>query len=393
MDRSSGDRKRIELDELQSQKFEGIGQLAAGIAHDFNNILSVILNFSSFVAEALPEGSPARDDVKEIQQAAARGAAITRQLLVFSRRDVVKPEVLNLNNVLIEFSRFLRTAVGEQTEVTIELAPDLWNAEIDPGQFQLALMNLAVNSRDAMPNGGAITVRTSNAILEDTFAHSHVGVVAGRYVLVEVSDTGCGIDPEVVERIFEPYFTTKPKGKGTGLGLSMVYGIVKRAHGNIWAYSEVGVGTTFKIYLPCADKTEEIAVGGEKPNKHLRGVETILVVEDETGVRNAIRRMLEKNGYKVLEAHNGTQALEVAEKYDGPIPLLLTDVIMPEISGRELAGRLILRRPDLKTLYMSGYNDHVIAYHGLVAESGLLLQKPFTENDLLSKIRKTLGKD
>ncbi len=376
--------------ELQSKKLEEIGQVAAAIAHDFNNLLSIILSFSSFIADDVPKNSATYEDIHEIKKAAERGAALTRQLLIFSRKEVVKPSVLNPEEVLTGIDRLIRSSMRENVEFLMKFQSTPWNIEVDPGQFEMVIMNLALNARDAMPKGGRFVVKVENISVDETFVGSKYVMESGNYVLLEFSDTGCGMSKEVSQHVFDPFFTTKPKGKGTGLGLSTVYGIVKRAHGYIKVYSEENVGTTFKIYLPAVDQSPAKSSSEEVSVREGKGKETILVVEDETPIRQAIRRVLEKRGYKVLEAKNGVHALSVTKNYSEKIHLLITDVIMPELSGRDLAERLLKERPDMNVLYISGYDGHVIDFHGFLYQGALLLQKPFTRSVLLEKVKQAI---
>ena len=377
----------------QSQKMEAIGRLAGGIAHDFNNLLTVIKGYSQLSRIELKEGDPLRGNIDEIQNATERAASLTRQLLAFSRRQVMEMKVLDLNTLLRDLDKMLRRVIGEDLELVTLLAEDLGRVKADPGQIEQVIMNLAVNGRDAMPNGGKLTIETANVELDEFYARSHMDVKPGRYVMFSVSDTGVGITPEVKERVFEPFFTTKEKGKGTGLGLSTAYGIVKQSEGNIWVYSEPGKGTTFKIYLQRVDEPleelREKMVGEELP----RGRETVLVVEDEEKVRKLIVEILGRQGYRVLEASHGDEALLIHEKHDGPIHLNLVDVVMPGMSGSELAKRLTSLRPETKILYMSGYTDNAIVHHGVLARGVNYIQKPFTMDGLTRKVREVLDKD
>ena len=375
----------------QSQKMEAVGRLAGGIAHDFNNLLTVIKGYSQLSSMELNEGDPLKVNIEEIQRAANRAADLTRQLLAFSRRQVMEMKVLDLNTILRDLEKMLHRVLGEDIELVTFLAEGLGRVKADRGQIEQVIMNLAVNSRDAMPSGGKLTVETANVELDEDYARNHVAVTPGRYVMLSVSDTGVGMTPEVRERVFEPFFTTKEKDKGTGLGLSTVYGIAKQSGGNIWVYSEPGQGTTFKIYLPRADEplqeVREKVVKEELPH----GGETILVVEDEEKVRKLTVEVLMRHGYRVLEAANGPKALLICESNKGPINLILTDVVMPAMSGRELTKKLLLLHPEMKVLYMSGYADNAIVHHGVLEEGMNFIQKPFTIDGLTRKVREILG--
>ncbi|MDO8957967.1 MAG: ATP-binding protein [Deltaproteobacteria bacterium] len=351
----------------QSQKMEAIGQLAGGIAHDFNNLLTIMKGHSQLALMNLKEGEPLRGSFEEIEKATTKSANLVRQILAFSRRQVMEMIVLDLNTLLRDLEKMLRRIIGEDIGLLTVLADDLGRVKADPGQIEQVVLNLAVNARDAMPQGGKLTIETANVELDEAYARSHVAVTPGRYVMLAVSDTGVGMTPEIRERVFEPFFTTKEKGKGTGLGLATVYGIVKQSGGNIWLYSEPGQGTTFKIYLPRVD--EPLAKEREKEEIGLfRGVGVILVVEDEEGVRKLVLEMLKKQGYSVLEADDEEEALLICRQYKDTIHLMVTDVVMPRISGPELAKRLVVFHPEMKVLYMSGYADNAIVHHGVLTQ-------------------------
>lgn len=389
--RLEAEREKESLEEQlnQMRRLESVGQLAGGVAHDFNNILGVILNYAEFVAEEIGEDSPAYDDVEEIRRAAQRAAALTRQLLIFSRRDVVRPRVLDLNAVLAELDKLLRRAIGEHVALETRPAQDLWPVEADPGQLEQVLVNLAVNARDAMPGGGRLLIETTNAELDEEASPLYGDLPPGCYVRIAVSDTGVGMDAETVRHAFEPFFTTKAKGEGTGLGLATVYGIVTGAGGAIQLYSEPGVGTTVKAYLPAsggevAPRGQERAVRAEA-----RG-ERVLVVEDEDGVRRLTERILRRAGYRVLSAPTGRTALDLCAREDEPVDLLLTDVIMPEMLGPELAERATSLRPGLRVLYMSGYSHQMIARRQVSEHETAFVEKPFTSDTLLSGVREAL---
>src|SRR3989454_2815827 len=385
------ERKQLEQQLRQAQKMEAIGQLTGGIAHDFNNMLTVILGYSELLLKSLPTDAPLRDDVEQVKEAGERASLLTKQLLAFSRKQVLQPKVLDLNTVLTNMDRMLQRLIGEDIALVAVPAPGLWHVYADPSQIEQVMMNLAVNARDAMPNGGKLTIETANVQLDDAYAHQHGPVQPGSYVMLAVSDTGCGMDRETQARIFEPFFTTKEPGKGTGLGLSTVYGIVKQSGGYVWVYSEVGRGTAFKIYLPRGEGAVETVEPGVAPARTVRGSEMILLVEDDRAVRVLARSTLQAHGYTVLEAHHGKHALQVYEQHAGPIHLLVTDVVMPEMSGRELADRLKPSRPNMKVLFMSGYTDKAIVHHGELDPGAAFLQKPFTPDALARKVREVLG--
>lgn len=383
-------RKAIEGQLLQAQKMEAVGRLAGGIAHDFNNLLTAIFGSSDLLLEDLSVDDQRRTEVEDIKKAAQRAAALTRQLLAFSRQQVLAPQVLNLNALIADVEKLLRRLLREDLEFRTVLAPDLGAVRADPGQLEQVIVNLAVNARDAMPQGGKLTVETANVDLDDAYAQAHVPVVAGRYAMLAVSDTGIGMDTQVKAHIFEPFFTTKEKGKGTGLGLATVYGIVKQSDGYVWVYSEPGQGTTFKIYLPRVEAAAEPPAPKPTPPASLRGSETVLLAEDEEAVRNLTRRVLESHGYTVLTAGDGQEALRLADGHAGPIHLLLTDVVMPNMSGRQLAERVVSARPEAKVLYLSGYTDDAIIHHGVLEPGIAFLQKPFTPQGLARKVREVL---
>ena len=377
----------------QSQKMEAIGQLAGGVAHDFNNLLTVIHGYSELILKSLDENSRLRQDVREIMHASERASSLTGQLLAFSRKQVLQPKVLDLNAHVFDMDKMLRRMIGENIELMTLLAKDLGRTKADPGQVEQVILNLAVNARDAMLTGGKLTIETANIELDENYARSHIGVTPGHYVMLSVSDTGVGIAREVKERIFEPFFTTKEKGKGTGLGLSTVYGIIQQSGGNIWVYSEPGLGTTFKIYLPRIEEDTESLKPSAVSTKSLQGSETILLVEDEEMVRKLACTILQKNGYKVLEAPNGEEALRIVQGQNGnPIQLMVTDVVMPGMSGCQLADRLERLRPEMKVLYISGYTDNAIVHHGVLEKGMNYIQKPFTVEELARKVREVLDK-
>jgi two-component system cell cycle sensor histidine kinase/response regulator CckA len=384
------ERNRMEGQIRQAQKMEAIGNLAGGVAHDFNNLLSIILSYSEMLAADLPVGDPMRDDLGEISKAGERAAGLTRQLLAFSRRQILQPRILDLNTVVGGVAKMLRRLVGEDVELDCVSGAALGTVSADPGQVEQVVMNLVVNARDAMPDGGKLTIETSNVELDSTYAADHPGVEPGAYVMLAVTDTGTGMDRATRERIFEPFFTTKEEGKGTGLGLSTVFGIVRQSGGSIGVDSELGEGTTIKVYLPQADPASGDAPEVAKEVQTRRGSETILLVEDEEQVRALTRTILERHGYHVLEAQSGGDALLLCEQHKTAIHLLLTDVVMRRMSGRTLAARLASLRPEMKVLYMSGYTDDAIIRHGLLNSDVAFLQKPFTGATLIRKLGEVL---
>jgi len=382
--------KKLEQQLIQAQKMEAVGRLAGGVAHDFNNLLTIINGYAQLLIEPISPQDPRRGHLKEILTAGERAASLTRQLLAFSRRQVLEPRVLNLNSVLADVAKMLRRLIGEDVELVATLKPDLGRVKVDPGQIEQVIMNLAVNARDAMPQGGKLFVETSNVEIDANYARSHSPMMPGKYVMVAVSDTGCGMDLETQAHAFEPFFTTKEKGHGTGLGLATVYGIVKQSGGFIWVYSVPGRGSTFKIYLPVVEEALPTAEPAEVPAELAKGSETVLVVEDEGGVRSLVCEALASHGYKVLEAAGAASALEISEKYTEPIHLLLTDVVMPQTGGKELAKGFSTLHPETKVLYMSGYTDDAIVRHGILERGTSFLQKPFQPRALLLKIREVL---
>jgi len=383
------DQRRLQQQVLQSQKMEAVGRLAGGVAHDFNNLLTVITSYSDLLLEDLAPGDAKRDDLEQVRKAADGAAALTRQLLAFSRQQVVEPRVVSLNTVVEGLQKILRRVIGEDIEVTITLAPDLGSVRADVGQLEQVLMNLVVNARDAMPTGGRLTVETANVEHDPEYARDREAAAVRRFAMLAVTDTGCGMDEATKARIFEPFFTTKETGKGTGLGLATVYGIVKQAGGFIWVYSEPGQGTSFKVYLPAVDATAERTTAAATTPAP-RGTETVLLVEDAAAVRAVTKQVLERQGYTVLEAPDGEAALRLAQRHRGVVHLLLTDVVMPRLNGRELAERLVRLRPDVKVLYASGYTDDSVVRHGILESGTAYLQKPFSPESLARKVRDVL---
>jgi PAS domain S-box-containing protein len=382
------ERRQLEEQFRQAQKMEAVGRLAGGVAHDINNLLTVITGYGELVLSILPPTHPARELVREIRNAGERAAALTRQLLAFSRKTVLEPKVLDLNTQVREMEKLLRRLIGEDVELTTSLSPDLGRVKTDPGQLEQVLVNLCVNARDAMPHGGKITLETKNAQLDAAYAQDHPDVQPGPYVLLAVSDTGHGMDAATQARIFEPFFTTKEQGKGTGLGLAMVYGFIKQSSGHIAVYSEPGRRATFKLYLP---QVQGMVSSSKSSPGLTKGTETVFLVEDEDGVRALARHLLQSCGYTVLEASNGKEALRIAERHLGTIHLLITDVVMPQgLGGRQVAEAVRARHPEARVLFVSGYTDDAVVRHGILEERTSFLQKPFTPAALAQKVREVL---
>jgi PAS domain S-box-containing protein len=384
------DRKHLTDQLRQSQKMQAIGELAGGVAHDFNNLLMVVKGHAQLLLDRMPNEPSLRHSVQQMEKAADRAASLTRQLLAFSRKQVLQPRVLDMNDVVGGMIKMFSRVIGENIEMAFVPGANLGRAKADPGQIEQVLLNLVVNARDAMPTGGRLTIETANVHLDRGYAAGHATVEPGPYVMLTVTDTGCGMDAETQSRIFEPFFTTKEAGKGTGLGLATVYGVVKQSGGYIWVYSEIGCGTTFKIYLPQVTAEVDAPVVEQQTRGSSAGTETILFVEDEQSVRELVRDYLRGVGYRVLEAGDGIEALEAAALYNGKIHVLITDVVMPRLSGRDLAAKLSSTRPDLKVLFISGYTDDTIVRHGVLEGGVAFLQKPFNLNALAEKIREVL---
>ncbi|MBW1961880.1 MAG: response regulator [Deltaproteobacteria bacterium] len=387
------ERSRLQALLNHAQKMEAVGTLAGGVAHDFNNILTTIIGNAELAMMALENNSSVYGNIKEILKAGQHAAALTRQLLAFSRKDMIQPRVLNLNVLIMNLEKMLRRLIGENIELITTYESDLWKVEVDSGQMEQVIINLSVNARDAMPKRGKLYIETGNVEHNEAYFKEHaMESEPGPYVMIAITDTGTGMDKETQSRIFEPFFTTKELGRGTGLGLSTVYGIVKQNKGHIWVYSEEGKGTTFKVYLPKTEAETKDVVQEQSELYSLRGQETVLVVEDDERLLSMIKTMLEVYGYRVLTAKDGGEALEISTSYHGPIHLLLTDVVMPGMSGSDLADQLKSKLLGIKVLYMSGYTDNIIARHGVIEKDAEFLEKPFTKEALVGKVRKVLDK-
>jgi two-component system, cell cycle sensor histidine kinase and response regulator CckA len=382
--------RESEIQLRQAQKMDAIGRLAGGIAHDFNNLLTAINGYSDLALRNMASDNEYRRNFEQIKHAGERAASLTRQLLAFSRKQVLQPKILDLNTIVSDMENMLQRLIGEDVELCTALDPSAGNVKADPGQLEQVIMNLAVNARDAMPNGGSIVIETQNVRLDKKYVHGHIDVSSGEYVMLALSDTGVGMSEDTRRQIFDPFFTTKPVGEGTGLGLSTVYGIVNQSGGYVQAYSEISHGTTFKIYLPREDAACQDEEATVESQALLRGTETILLAEDEDGVRNLASEILSSHGYTVLTGCNGADALMTCDDHPGPIDLLVTDVIMPEMGGRELRTKLLDLYPNAKVLFISGYTDDAIVHHGILESGTPFLQKPFTPAGLARKVRGVL---
>jgi PAS domain S-box-containing protein len=385
-------RRRLEDQLRQAQKMEAVGMLAGGVAHDFNNLLTIITGYSQLILNSIRSDDPNRHSVEQIMKAGERAAALTKQLLAFSRRQVLQAKVLDLNKLVGSLATMLHRLIGEDVDLRFVLPPDLGRVSADPGQIEQVLMNLVVNARDAMPKGGILTVETKNVHLDDHYVSRHISAKPGQYILLAVSDNGAGMDQATQARLFEPFFTTKGSGKGTGLGLSTVFGIVKQSGGSVEVYSEPDRGTSVKVYLPRIDQPVSIEAKNER-KKAVRGSETILLVEDDEMVRTLVRETLRREGYRVLDAPGPIEAKRISEQHKGAIQLMITDVVMPKVSGRELAEQLSQHRPDMRVLYMSGYTDNAILANGVLEKEVAFIQKPFTPAALTEKVRDVLEAD
>jgi PAS domain S-box-containing protein len=384
------ERRALERQLRMAQKMEAVGRLSGGIAHDFNNLLGVIIGYSQVLKRSLKPEHPLYEHAEEIEKASQRAVSLTRQLLAFSRQQVLEPVILNMNALVSDMEKMLPRLIGEDVALTLTLDPALGQVKADPGQVEQVIMNLAVNARDAMPDGGKLTIQTANVDLDTAYTHQHPGSRVGSYVMLRVTDTGTGIDPEIQAQIFEPFFTTKERDKGTGLGLATVYGVVKQSGGYIAVDSEKGKGASFSVYLLRVENAVAAPDLSNDAPVSVRGSETVLLVEDEESLRKLADMFLRDSGYHVLTAADGAQALQVARQYAGPIHLLLTDVVMPGINGRVLAERLAPSQPGMRILYVSGYTDSFIAGHGVLEAGAHLLHKPFTEESLTRKVRELL---
>jgi two-component system cell cycle sensor histidine kinase/response regulator CckA len=384
-------RKALEAQLMHAQKMEAVGRLAGGVAHDFNNMLTVIAGYNRMILDELSTMDPLRGYAEEILKAADRAGALTNQLLAFSRRQVMQPRIINLNAVLGQTEKMLRRLIGEDIQLVMSLDKNAGNIKADPNHIEQAIVNLAVNSRDAMPNGGRITIETGNVQIDETYVKTHMGVKPGDFVMVAVSDTGHGMDSVTRQNIFEPFFTTKQQGKGTGLGLATVYGMVKQSGGDIWVYSEPGQGTTFKLYFPLVQEPISSGMNEEVGISRQLSSETVLLVEDEAQVRELTAKMLKQLGYSVLTAENGDAAVEVSRAFTREIALLVTDVVMPNMSGRQVADSLVASRPGLRVLFLSGYTEHAVVNHGVLDSNVNFLAKPFSRETLGRKVREVLA--
>ena len=384
------EQRELEKQLRQAQKMEAVGRLAGGVAHDFNNLLMVIQGHTELMLERARSDAWWFNKVEQVRKAAERATGLTRQLLSFSRMQVLQPKVIDLNEIVTEMGKMLPRLIGEDVELRILEGAPPCRVKADPGQLEQVILNLAVNARDAMPKGGILSIETCSVEVDEFLARKHPPLVPGPYVLLTVSDTGVGMDSETQAHIFEPFFTTKEVGKGTGLGLATVYGVVKQSHGYIWVSSEVGKGTTFEVYLPRADESIEGPAVPPVEDERPGGAETILLAEDEKGVREIAREFLSLSGYTVLEASDGAEALDIASRHQGPIQLLVTDIIMPQLGGRELAERVTELRPEIKVIYMSGYTEYSSLRSSDFADTAVLLSKPFTRTALARAVAEAL---
>ena len=384
--------RQLEEQLMQSQKMEAVGRLAGGVAHDFNNMLTAILSYGDLLLADMPEGSTQREDMTEIMKAAQKATTLTRKLLAFSRQQVLRPARVDLNSTISGLEKMIERLLGDGIELSLNLGQELWTVSADPTEFERVIMNLVLNSRDAMAEGGRLIVETSNVTIDDEYVAEHADTKPGPYVMVAVTDSGAGMSREVRDKLFEPFFTTKEKGRGTGLGLPSVYGIVKQSGGFVWVYSELGKGTTFKIYLPRAEEVD--SKGGQAPTRdRVVGSETILLVEDDEEVRNVATRILRRNGYRVLEANNGADALRVCENEAAPVDLIVTDLVMPEMGGTELARKIRETQPDARILFTSGYTEDAVVRQSLLSAGEEFIEKPFTPATLAKKARQLLTSD
>jgi signal transduction histidine kinase/ActR/RegA family two-component response regulator len=382
--------KQLEEQLHQSQKMDAVGRLAGGVAHDFNNILTVIRGCSEFLLSRIEDQDPLHQDVVSVLKASEQAACLTRQLLAFSRKQVLQPKVFDLNSTVSTMDKMFRRIIGQHIELNTILGSETMPVKADPGQLEQVIMNLVINARDAMPHGGRLSLETAKIFLDEGYCRLHPDVIPGPYVLLAISDTGMGMDPDTQARIFEPFFTTKEKEKGTGLGLATVHGIIRQSEGFIWVYSEPGGGTTFKIYLPEAQEKVEEQGMASAPSASWQGQETVLVVEDEELVRRVARRILQHYGYTILEANTGKEALSIGEQYPGPIHLLLTDVMMPEMDGKELVNHWKDQHPETKVIFTSGYTENAIVHNGTLESNIHFIQKPYRPDALARMVREVL---
>ena len=392
LENQTAERFELERQLQQVQKLESIGRLAGGVAHDFNNVLSVIIGYSELLLIQIPHDDPIHEKIKAIHDSGSKAATLTRQLLAFSRKQLLERRVISINTIIRDFLKILSKIVGEDVVFTTYLSEESCTVEADPGQIEQILMNLIVNAKDAMPGGGEIIIETAEVELDELYSDKHIEIKPGQYVLLTISDTGEGMDEEVMSKIFDPFFTTKELGKGTGLGLATVYGIVKQHDGYIYVYSEKNKGTTFKIYLPASNKSVEETESKSITKPLSQGKETILIVDDKTSIRRLIVETLKPLGYNCLQAASGKEAINVLHEYEGEVNLLLTDVVMPYMNGRELAETIRKERPDIKIIFMSGYTENIIAHHGVLEQGINYISKPITPVALTQKIKTVLNK-